>query len=499
VEQAGQYDFATISDDASCLLVDGNVIVTWPGWHNVHEGRKGQHHGSVTLTPGPHQLEYLNVLKGNDYTIEAAWRPPGEPLFQIMPAQAFTPIAMYEATHYSHAPATPPGARFTWQIEAHFTIGTATLILVSFTALTEGKNYSWEFDDGTREIYPPVEHVFLSPGMRTVKFGLETPEGKASVSQKILIHPQWTQAHEQPRHLFGKEKQRLAREDLRAAPVSDLTSVYRIAVDEEAVKMARRFALLCLARKADFDATHAAVFREMAMYLQRPDLQEYALAEQSFKMVMESPLFPPDQKAWAALHLSGLLISSLDRLNEARTLLSRIDISQLSDSDRRLKNIYEGDLLFAEGHLDLARKSYRAVGTTYAPGNTGQALKRQARIESARDYLRRKECDAAEQMVQRIQWEDPEQRMATETGLVMIRIYIERKEFRRGLLLARRLLPVAGTDIRKSEILSAKIEIDLATDQIPEATQTYHQLMTGYPYSEAAARAKDQWGERFAR
>ena len=273
VEQAGKYDFATISEDASCLLVDGKVIAKWPGWHGVHEGRKGQHHGSVALATGPHQLEYLHVEKGEGYTIEAAWRPPGEELFKIMPAHVFAPVATYEVTHYTPPPASPPGARFSWQIDAHFTIGTATLVLVSFTALTAGQDYVWEFDDGTRDSSRTVQHVFLSPGMRTVKLEVQTPAGKAVVSQKVLVHLQWTQEKEQPKHLFDRERRRLAREDLHTAPVADLASVYRIAADEEALQMAKRFATLCLQRKADFDAANSGVFPEMALLLQRPELQ----------------------------------------------------------------------------------------------------------------------------------------------------------------------------------------------------------------------------------
>ena len=497
ISQAGDYDFATISEDASCLLLDGKVVAQWPDWHGYHEGRKGQHHGRITLTKGAHQLEYLQVEKESGYTIEAAWRPPGHNLFELIPASAFAPVAMYKVTSYMPVPSGTPGARFSWDIDSHFTIGTATMILVSFTALSPGQNYLWEFDDGTREASRRVEHVFLSPGMRTVKLEVQTPAGKASVTQKVLIHPQWTQEKEQPKHHFGREMNRLAREDLHAAPVADLASVYRIAADEEAFHLVRRFASLCLARKADFDAAHAGVFCEMALYLQRPELQEDALAEQAFKMITASPLFSPDQKAWATLHLAGLLLDSLGRTEEARNLLSRIDNTRLSDSDQRLRKITEAEVLFAEGHLDLARKSYISIGTTYPPGDTAQALKRQARLEAARDYLRRKEFDSAEQMVRNLEWHDPEQHMSMDAGLIMIRIYIERKEFRRGLVLLRRLLPVAETDIRKSELLSAMTEICLATDKLPEATNTYQQLLKNYPYSEATARAKDQWGDRF--
>jgi len=237
----------------------------------------------------------------------------------------------------------------------------------------------------------------------------------------------------------------------------------------------------------------------MAEFLKRPEVQEYALAEQAFLMVIESPLFSPVQKAWAMLNLSGLLIHYVGRVDEAQEWLGRIEVARLSDSDRRIKRIYEGDVLFADGHLDLARKTYADIGTLYAPGDTRRALKRQASLESARDYLRRGELDAAEQLVSRIGWDDPEQRMASEPGLIMIRVCLERKEFRRALLLSRRLLPVAETDVRKSEILSARIEICLALNYEDEAAGAYRQLLESCPYSEATARAKGKWGDRLAR
>ncbi len=499
ITQAGEYGFATISEDASCLLVDGKIIAQWPGWHGYHEGRKGQHHGSLSLAPGPHQLEYLNIKRGAGYTIEAAWRPPGRDRFELIPATAFAPVAEYAVTRYEHAPASPPGARFTWQIKAHYTIDSATLVLVSFTPLTGGQDFTWEFDDGTCEHTQATEHVFLSPGMRTVKLTVQTASGKAIISGKILIHPQWTQEKEQPKRLFEREIQRLNTDEFLTAPLSDLVGVLRIAMDEEALTLVKKFASLCLARKADFEASLAGIFLEMGLFLQRHDLQEYTLAEQAFKMAEDSPLFYPNQKAWATLQRAGLLLNSLGRTEEARLLLNQIDVAQLTDTDQRQKKILEGDGFLAEGQLDLARSTYRAIGTTYGPGDTGKALKQQARLETARDYLRRGEFESAEKMLQRLEWESPEQRMATETGIVMMRIQIAQKEFRRALLWSRRLLPLAETDSRKSEILAAMTEIYLATDQLAEATTTYHQLLKNHPYSEAAARAKDRWAERFAK
>lgn len=498
VEKPGEYGFATISEDASCLLIDGKVVAAWPGWHGCHEGRTGRHQGRVTLSAGLHRIEYFNVKMGGGLIVEAAWQPPGQDRFEVMPAGIFAPVAAYAVTGFDSAPSKPDAARFQWEIVGHFTIDVATLVLVKFKALGEGGRCRWEFDDGTREEGARAEHVFLSTGMRAVKLEVQNKRGASTVSQKISVHPLWTQEKDQPRHLFREERRRLEREDLHSAPVADLVGVYRIAVDEEELSLVRRFAGLCVQRKADFATDYANVFCEIALFVQRPDLQEYGLAVDAFKMVLDSPLFTPAQKAWAGVHLSGLLIQYLGRVEEAQDYLQRVDVDLLSDSDKRLKRIYEADALFAQGHLDLARAAYVAVGTSYAPGDTGLALKRQARLETARDYLRRREFEGAEQMVRCIEWDAPEQRMATETGLILIRVCIGRKELQRALLLARKLLPVAETDTRKSELLQALVEINFAMGRDVDAAAAYRQLLRDHPYSEAAARAKETWGNRVA-
>jgi PKD repeat protein len=498
VETAGSYDFATVSEDASCLLVDRKVVAEWPGWHDCNGGRKGQHHGAIKLNTGRHRIEYLNVKKGFGYTVEAAWRQPGQDRFEIMPASAFAPVGTFEVSSYEPAPSKPIGARFTWDITAHFTIDVATFVHVRFKALNEGQSYTWNFDDGTSADGPVAEHVFLSTGMRTVKLEVQSNGVSSSVSQKVLVHPMWTQQKEHPRHLFKEERRKLAEEDFHSAPVADLVNVYRIAVGEEDLHVAKKFAALCLQRKADFDAEYSGVFSEIALFVQRPDIREYGMAEEAFRIVMESPLFKPDRKAWAALHLSGMLIHYVGRVEDAQNLLAAIESEKLSDSDRRLKKIYEADVLFALGHLDSARQMFASIDTSHASGDTGQILKRQARIETARDCLKRGDFDDSEQMVRSIEWDAPEQRMATETGLIMIRVCIGRNELQRAVLLSRKLLTVAETDFHKSEILSAIVEISVAMKRDSEAASAYRQLLKDYPYSEAAARAKEEWGGRIA-
>ena len=56
--RTGEYGFATVSDDASVLTVDGQDVASWPGGHGVDARAYLQHGGKIQLTAGLHRVEY---------------------------------------------------------------------------------------------------------------------------------------------------------------------------------------------------------------------------------------------------------------------------------------------------------------------------------------------------------------------------------------------------------------------------------------------------------
>ena len=55
--QDGEYLFATVSDDASFLLVNGKEVASWPGWPDVGKEIRGEKHGTIFLKKGRNRLE----------------------------------------------------------------------------------------------------------------------------------------------------------------------------------------------------------------------------------------------------------------------------------------------------------------------------------------------------------------------------------------------------------------------------------------------------------
>ena len=83
----GVYSFATDSDDSSFLLINGNLVVQWPGGHNPSGAFS--HFGRLSLKQGIHRIEYYHVQSGGGTLAKAGWRIPDAKEFTLIPEEAF--------------------------------------------------------------------------------------------------------------------------------------------------------------------------------------------------------------------------------------------------------------------------------------------------------------------------------------------------------------------------------------------------------------------------
>jgi len=85
IPEEGDYWFATDSDDASELLIDGQVVATFYGVHGPENG--WSHNGKIYLTPGYHRIEYHHEDCLGGQTARAAWKKPGDKSFEYIPEE----------------------------------------------------------------------------------------------------------------------------------------------------------------------------------------------------------------------------------------------------------------------------------------------------------------------------------------------------------------------------------------------------------------------------
>ena len=85
--QDGNYTFATDSDDASHIKVDGKLVY---GWYNGH-GVSGNwnYNGTINLTKGYHKFEYAMQQGSGGAAWRAAWKKPSDTAIDYIPAESF--------------------------------------------------------------------------------------------------------------------------------------------------------------------------------------------------------------------------------------------------------------------------------------------------------------------------------------------------------------------------------------------------------------------------
>ena len=87
--ETGEYEFATDSDDASFLLVDGTLICEFPGNH-AH-ANNWTHKGGIHLEKGIHEITYYFQEWEIIQVARAAWKLPSATSFEVIPKENFDP------------------------------------------------------------------------------------------------------------------------------------------------------------------------------------------------------------------------------------------------------------------------------------------------------------------------------------------------------------------------------------------------------------------------
>ena len=494
VPDDGEYSFATVSGGASYLQVDGRTVAEWLGTHSPDDGRHGEHHGEIQLRAGLHRLDYVQVEFNDQPAAEAAWEPPGKPFFRVMPPRAFAPVAEFHVTGFESATAAP--LYFEWYNLEQFAAGDAMALEAQFCALDSypDSSYHWYFDDGSEATGQQVWHFFPEAGLRRVR--LEAWEGGTCVASntvRVRIAPNWTEPDWARDDVYNAAKNDFLNRDLTQTPARDLAAIIALADGTDDRELLTRAGTAMVNRADEFTAMADAVtFYKLGVNFARQDDAGDALADKSFELALApNRNLASSIASKVKLRLADLLIHWSGNDDEAEKLLREIDGNDLTDDERRLEQLLRGDLLLARGKIGDARKQYLSAGDPPSVGNFDAA--RAARLESANILIQEGQLDDAQQALGALMFDSPTERMSLDTGLTEIQLDLQHKEFQRAFTGCRLLSAVAENDPRRSELLYATVVSGLALGKTEEARQALTQLLRDFPYSAAAAKAKDQW------
>jgi hypothetical protein len=170
----GVYKFATISDDASFLLVDGQLVAEWPGrGHNIDAGRHGEKNGQRDLSAHRHAFRYVGLAFDGPKRMAAAWRVPGASAWEIIPPSAFPSVFTTPVTATEDS-TRPVCAAFGMEELQYLECADARMVAVQFTSQSgaqtgELTGWNWEFGDGLTSRERDPLHVYMLPGRYEVK------------------------------------------------------------------------------------------------------------------------------------------------------------------------------------------------------------------------------------------------------------------------------------------------------------------------------------------
>jgi hypothetical protein len=455
----------------------------------------GQHNGALHLKAGTHRIEYLNVANGDGLSVSAAWRKPGAAGFTLLPDDFFLPVSEFRVAGVS-GDAAAAAAAFSWANEVHVLADPDLLVGVRFRVLSPaaGMTYRWLFDDGTEAEGADVRHVYSREALRTVEL-TATRDGRqaGAVRQTLAVRRNWGQAADFPDAVFGD----LCRH-LRAAPPEklkpdDLAGAILLASRVKDQSLLGALAAGVMPRLAAFGGTNARALYQLGFYFQQPEVNRYGEVTRVWDAVIADAQADPRLRALAGLHLAGFLIHTGSDPMRGLTLLdAAADSAVLPESERRLKLIFQADGLVLTSRREAAVAAYRQAGTAVAAGDTDYEVRRRARIENARDFLRRREYNAAEQVIRDLEWEWPLERLELESGLLMVGVHRGRGEGLLALTACQRLLQAAPADPRRAELLLAMADVLRELGRAGACAETLKKLYAEHPYSEAAAQARDR-------
>ena len=193
IRKPGRYRLYTSSRDASWILIDGKQVVAWPGIHGPTS--RGRYFGDVQLSSGSHRFEYHHAATGDGITAVAGWKPPGAKKPTPIPPEAFGIVRRVTTERLEvRSGGSRPDFSVVSLAEAPLGKGRPPLVKVRFVTHPARTTLRWDFGDGVISTSANPEHVFLQPGLYTVRCS-RSGSRKGTVC-RVPIAPPWNRLGE---------------------------------------------------------------------------------------------------------------------------------------------------------------------------------------------------------------------------------------------------------------------------------------------------------------
>jgi TolA-binding protein len=496
VGTAGKYRFFTSSQDCSFLLIDGRQVVSAPGAHGpVHQARIS---GEATLSAGAHDFEYVHAASGGSACMVAAWQPPGAAKPEIIPASAF------RASRVVHvAPGRPQHAQkgtlpdFTAAVvgEAPLEDVEVLLVRVQFRQTrpaASGAKARWEFGDGQTSTDPDPVHVYLRPGLFSVRLGSPGQEvvNRVHVPRGAALPPAKGRAD-----TLADYAPMLNRYDAhKLDPLSALQLIRFCEQSRQHNRAAQIGKVWLLSKQPPEDEGVVRAMAELVGPLLRDRLNESADAAGVWQAAA-GVVRAGSGKAACEVEAADILLNDLHKPAEARPLLEAAS-AHLAGADgapaARLQRVW-GDWYARGGDRKPALAAYRKA-QALAPKRSAaeREARRGAYSRSTEAFLRDKALDRARDELRRWQDEFPEDRVQGYLPLLQARYLFAAEKFRHAVVVAGDLRTVNPESAYADQLLFLAGECEEKLARPARARAAYQALLADYPGSPLVRAARQK-------
>ncbi len=489
VRQPGKYRFAVSSRDGCWLLIDDKLVAAWPGRHRP--ARRAFHYGEVELTRGAHAFQFWNISGGGAFTAVAVWQPPGETRYSVIPPEAFGPAVDAQTTRLeARSGGVLPDVRALNYAEAPLGEGRPPLVRVKFRTQFNSGTLYWDFGDGqtSNRVYP--EHVYLKPGLYTVR--CSRVRGHGGVENRIQVEPPWPRlGAEDATGDIAQWVNELRSYDPSTLPADDLRQLMAVYQELEMDATAAEVGETGLIRRKPtappLDPDQAArAFEDLVTLLdERLNRQTDAirLCDEGLKLSLS-----PQAKARLWL-LSARLELLLDRPEECLRRLKEAEALVQADRPSELvRLLYEVRGAFAKrmGKKDAAEQAYQWL-EKQAPSRRWDIRRRTAMTgaysRAVEDALRSGRLDEACQSLKKWATDMPSCRLDGYYCLLKARFELARGRPRVAILEAEDLLRLQPDSPYADRLLLTEAEAYVRLGESAQWQQTLERLLKQYPGS----------------
>ena len=528
VPSTGTYGFMTSSQDCGFLLIDGKEVVSAPGRHGPARWALRGSRKDVRLTAGPHRFDYYHAATGPDAIMAAAWEidpRDSKPAPQRIPSEAFRTgsVGRVEASRVELRTAKlVPDFLVSIVGDVPLPDNDVPLVKVHFRdnspkTLTLGSKPQWDFGDGQTGDQLNADHVYLRPGVYTVKLTLRRGSRAVEMVNRVEVdRPALTQKDQSKLPKLDDYLPALKTYNPRTLDAASLRQLV-LACEAKALSLETEakeggdkptsefIAAAVAAGKVAFVEESAGhplgegtedlyKLAELIGPMARDRLGDSQLAAEIWQGAVRK-INVDAWKAHAATSAADVAVNDLLDAAAAKTLLDTATTglrgSQKGQAASELQRVW-GDYYALTGNGPAARKAYQQAEQSLDSTRSfaERTAWRGAHSRSAEEFIRQRQHERAAAQLRLWQREFPAEKVDGYLTLLYARYFAGRKQYAQAVAQAEQLLAVNPASPYADQLLLLAADCAVKRGRADRALATLHALLKDYPGSPLVPEVK---------